>query len=349
MQGEQRGRSERPWAGYDLIPERVAVFEASGPLIFANAAWRTAGGPEDSTLLSSGDLATFIREAAASPALDPSFASLADHFQLLLSGESPGFDHECSGVSPSGRSLACRVRARRERRGRRQVVVVLHQDLSAERGAERELRRALADRETLLREVHHRVKNNLQVISSLLALQVRTLDSDSARRALADTRMRVRAIAAVHERLCESEDLARLDLGEYIKTIVPGIISSAAGGGPSLRLEMDVDTVFVGLDDAVRCGLIVNELVVNAIQHAFAHRADGVVTVRLRRLDAEHARLTVADDGVGLPDGIDPARVDSLGLHLASGLAQRLGGALQIERDRGTTFSVALRTTTMTP
>jgi two-component sensor histidine kinase len=222
--------------------------------------------------------------------------------------------------------------------------VVLHDDLSEQRRAEDGLRRALADRETLLREVHHRVKNNLQVISSLLALQVRTLETDDARRALADTRMRVRTIAAVHERLCESDDLASLDLGEYIRALVPSIMTSATGPAPVRRLEMHVDTVPVGLDDAVRCGLIVNELVMNAVKHAFPDRADGVVTVDLRRCGADHARLTVADDGVGLPEAVDPARVESLGLHLAAGLAQRLGGSLQVERGRGTTFSLEFRT-----
>jgi two-component sensor histidine kinase len=333
------------WARYDLLPERIAVFSARGVLVYANAAWQSARGPEACALLSATDLGEFVRRSRpGGEPPSPSDTSLRAQVGRLLSGDVDAFDHECACASMSGGPLACRARGRRHRVGRRDVLVVLHDDLSEQRRAEHELRRALADRETLLREVHHRVKNNLQVISSLLALQLRTLETEDARRALADTRMRVRTIAAVHERLCESDDLASLDLGEYIKAIVPGIMSSATGVAPVRRLEMHVDVVPVGLDDAVRCGLIVNELVVNAVKHAFRERADGVVTIGLRRTDAERARLTVADDGVGLPETIDPARVESLGLHLASGLAQRLGGSLQVERGRGTTFSLEFRT-----
>jgi two-component sensor histidine kinase len=241
--------------------------------------------------------------------------------------------------------MACRVRAQLHQVDGRKVLVVLHDDLSDRRLAEQDLRRALGDRESLLREVHHRVKNNLQVISSLLALQLRTLDSAPARAALLATRMRVRAIAAVHERLCESDELARLDLGEYIRGIVPGILSSSGGDGAMWRLDMKTDVALVSLDDAVRCGLIVNELVANAIEHGFKGRSEGRVSIELRRLDDERARLTVADDGVGLPRGVDPVRTDSLGLHLAAGLAQRLGSGLEVEREHGTAFSLVVRTT----
>jgi two-component sensor histidine kinase len=174
-------------------------------------------------------------------------------------------------------------------------------------------------------------------------MQLRTLDTDAARRAIRETRMRVRTIAAVHERLCESADLARLDLGEYIRTLVPAVFSSFAPSSTKLDLVIEADSVSVGLDDAVRCGLIVNELVSNALKHAFAGRATGRLLVRLERADGLRAALTVSDDGVGLPEGVNPLQGEGLGLHLATGLAQRMGGQLDLERDNGTTFRVFFR------
>jgi two-component sensor histidine kinase len=329
---------QRPvWDCLELLPARVAVFDDTGHLLFANGAWRAPAPGDPCGLLDTQDLSAYVdAHAEGSPA-----GEIATGFDRAVYGRQESFDAACQAP---GAEHTCRVRVVARRMGLRRVLVVTHDDLTDQRRAEQALQRVVADRERLLREVHHRVKNNLQIISSLLALQLRTLDSEAARRMAADMRMRVRTIAGVHERLCDSGDLAHLDLGEYIRSLVPGITSGLTPEGTDLDLSVATDTVVVGLDEAVRCGLIVNELVSNALEHAFLGRAHGRLRVELRRVDAGHAALVVADDGVGMAESIDPARAQSLGLHLVAGLAQRLGGAVEVTRGAGTTFRLVIVT-----
>jgi two-component sensor histidine kinase len=341
-----RGR----WDAYDLLPERIAVFDAHGRRLYTNPAWSRAMPHAGCPILGVDHL------AEVSPSVDAGGpggqqpttpdAQLSADIGRLVARQTDSFERDCS-CGGSAESVACRIRASSHQTGAKRVLVLVQEDLSEQRRVEQALRRVVADRETLLREVHHRVKNNLQIISSLLAMQLRTLDTDAARRAIRETRMRVRTIAAVHERLCESADLARLDLGEYIRTLVPAVFSSFAPSSTKLDLVIEADSVSVGLDDAVRCGLIVNELVSNALKHAFVGRPAGRLLVRLERAGELRAALTVSDDGVGLPESVNPLQGDGLGLHLATGLAQRMGGQLDLERDQGTTFRVFFRIPTL--
>jgi two-component sensor histidine kinase len=330
---------QRPiWDCLDLLPTRVALFDDTGQPVYANSAWRAPAPGDPCGLLSARDLASYIDAHPDGTAA----AEIATGFDRAVFGRQDAFEAACQAP---GAERTCRVRVVARRVGLRRTLVVTHEDVTDHRRAEQALQRVVADRERLLREVHHRVKNNLQIISSLLALQLRTLDSDAARRMAADMRMRVRTIAGVHERLCDSGDLAHLDLGEYIRSLVPGITSGLTPEGTELDLSIATDTVTVGLDEAVRCGLIVNELVSNALEHAFADRSRGRLRVELTRIDDSHAALVVADDGVGMPESIDPARAQSLGLHLVAGLAQRLGGAVEVTRGAGTSFRLVIETT----
>jgi two-component sensor histidine kinase len=337
--GRHAATAGRPWwAGYGLLQERIAVFDDRGRLVYANGPWQAGGLGTGCQLSACRDLHAVAGSAAGAevPGAVPGGALLS-----LAEGHAETLDRECS-CDLFGAAGACRIRATAQVVDGRRVVVVLQNDLSLQRRVERALRRVVADREALLREVHHRVKNNLQIILSLLAMQLRTLDTEQARRAVRDTRMRVRAIAAVHERLCDSDDLARLDLGEYVQALVPGIFASMSPEATRVDLQVACESVHVGLDDAVRCGLVVNELVSNALKYAFVGRGSGTLAIGLARVGTHRAELTVTDDGVGLPAHIDTAQAESLGLHLAAGLAQRLGGRLEVERRGGTTFRVSI-------
>jgi len=219
--------------------------------------------------------------------------------------------------------------------GRGSVCVV--QDVSDRMAMEERLRRSLAEKELLLREVHHRVKNNLQVISSLLDLQSSGIQDPETRRVYADSQARIRSMALIHQQLYGASDLDRIDLGAYV-TQLSGSLFQFHGGVGDIAFEADVDPVRLGLDKALSCGLIINELVTNALKHAFAPGEPGRVTVGLKAVNGL-CRLTVADTGRGLPDG--PAgRPGSLGMSLVEALCEQLDGELTVESGAGARFTL---------
>jgi PAS domain S-box-containing protein len=213
-----------------------------------------------------------------------------------------------------------------------------HTDIQARKEAEAALRRSLAEKEVLLREVHHRVKNNLQVVSSLLSMQARSAGG-VARDTFREAQARIRSMSLVHELLHRSRDLAHVDLPSYLDAVARGLEGSYAAGARKVTLVQEVAAVEVTADCAIPCGLVVNELVSNAYRHAFPGDRRGEVRLTVRQEPGGTLELTVADDGIGLPDGVDPDR--SLGLRIVRLLAeQQLRGRLEVARARGTRFTV---------
>jgi two-component sensor histidine kinase len=213
--------------------------------------------------------------------------------------------------------------------------------LERRRGDER-LRASLQEKEVLLKEIHHRVKNNLQIISSLLALQANQLGSDAHAAAFVESQNRVRAMALVHEDLYRSGDLARIRLAPHLAGLCAHLYRSYAVDPHRIALRLDVADVALTLDHAVPCGLVINELVSNALRHAFPGERTGAITVQLSTVPGGAYRLVVADDGVGLPAaaGRDPA-AGTLGLQLVDDLVEQLGGKLTIDRGaHGARFEV---------
>jgi two-component sensor histidine kinase/ligand-binding sensor domain-containing protein len=196
----------------------------------------------------------------------------------------------------------------------------------------------LREKEILLKEIHHRVKNNLQIVSSLLKLQAGAVEDPAARAAFHESEDRVRSMSMIHDRLYQADDMARIDLADYLRSLSAHLFRSYGVSQSRVRLRLDLDRVELGLDSAIPCGLLINELVSNALKHAFPDDKQGEVTVGLRAVDG-HLVLRVADDGVGLPDDRD-RRDGSLGLQLVHTLAEQLGGTLQQSGDPGTTFEV---------
>lgn len=204
----------------------------------------------------------------------------------------------------------------------------------------RELSSALKERSVLLQEIHHRVKNNLQVISSLINLQARQLSDDAGRRALEECQQRVQAIALIHQKLYQSKDCAEIAFSDYTKSLAKNIFHAAGVPPQAIRLALDVEDLTLSLDKAIPCGLILNELISNALKHAFPQGRHGSVSVGLRRSGAQQLLLAVADDGIGMPAGLDPQKTESLGLQLVSTLAEQLGGHLDVQRQNGTLCSI---------
>lgn len=217
-------------------------------------------------------------------------------------------------------------------------VAILFDDITAREQAAEALRQSLAERDALLKELHHRVKNNLQVITSLLEMQARQTADRQALSALSEARNRMTAIAAIHELLYQSGSFSEVDLAAYARRLLRHVVSLHDS---SSRIDASVagDGIRVDLARAVPLGLLLNELVSNAYKHAFRARTHGELRVALDELDGQ-LRLCVTDDGAGLPDGFDERPHQTLGLQLVRMLAKQLGGAVTFRSDRGTRVEV---------
>ncbi|QCO18436.1 GAF domain-containing protein (plasmid) [Azospirillum brasilense] len=198
----------------------------------------------------------------------------------------------------------------------------------------------LDEKEALLKEIHHRVKNNLQLVTSLLNLQARRIEDEAVAALFADSRDRVRSMALVHENLYRLGNFARVPMREHLESVCAHLLRAYARQAGAVRLETAMDDLQLDLDRAVPCGLIVNELVSNALKHAFPGGRGGVLGVVLA-VDGRECRLTVRDDGVGLPGGYDPDRMDTLGFQLIADLVAQLHGSLEYNPSTGTEFVVA--------
>jgi two-component sensor histidine kinase len=203
--------------------------------------------------------------------------------------------------------------------------------------SEQAMRRSLREKEVLLREIHHRVKNNLQVISSLLNLQAHALTDPAVRAIFNDSQKRVQSIALVHEKLHQSADLSHVDFEEYTAALLDNLFDTYDATERGVSPLIDVSGVRLAIDTAIPCGLIVNELVTNALKHGFPAGRQGEVRVILHE-EKDDLELVVADDGVGLPAGIDPRRTTSLGLDLVFTFAEQLGARVEVLREHGTAF-----------
>jgi two-component sensor histidine kinase len=203
---------------------------------------------------------------------------------------------------------------------------------------EDQLRASLREKEELLREIHHRVKNNFQVILSLLNLQGAAVHDPATLEMLQETQNRVRSMALIHERLHRSSTLVDVDFDEYTRSMTSQLIRSYAKGGIAVSLE--VDRIVLNMNSAIPLGLLLNELTSNAIKHGFPNGRTGTVNIALVRLPKNMISLTVADDGVGLPDSINWRSASTMGMTLIVGLAHQLDGSVEVDTTHGTKFTV---------
>lgn len=213
-------------------------------------------------------------------------------------------------------------------------------DISERKKNEEELKASLKVKEVLLKEVHHRVKNNLQVIYSLLSLQSGYVKDPQALEMFKECRDRVKSMALIHEILYRSKDLAKVDFGEYVNTLVANLNRSYKPKESRIDIKTDVGDTMLDLDVAIPCGLVINELVSNALKYAFTGRNSGLIEILLHQPEEGTYNLIVRDNGVGFPQSIDFRQTVTLGLQLVNTLAEQLDGKIQLKRDNGTEFII---------
>jgi PAS domain S-box-containing protein len=224
-----------------------------------------------------------------------------------------------------------------DQEGQRIGWVSVVRDITERKQAEDQLRSSLQEKELLLTEIHHRVRNNLAVVCGLLDLQAQASQDERVAAALGESRQRVHSIVRVHEQLYRARDLARVDMEAYVSDL--GSHLRRVYDRPMVAFGVDAAGVSLGIGQAVPCGLLVNELLSNAFCHAFQAGQRGEVSAALRSED-EDVVLTIRDSGTGLPEGLETEHPTSLGLQLVRTLVDQLSGTLRVERGEGTTFRV---------
>jgi two-component sensor histidine kinase/DNA-binding NarL/FixJ family response regulator len=213
-------------------------------------------------------------------------------------------------------------------------------EIAERKKVEERLKASLEEKEVLLREVHHRVKNNLQIVSSLLDLQYFNINDKQAVQALRATQDRIKSMALVHEKLYLTTDVANIDFTIYLESLTEHLCNSYLIDPEQVSLVIDVENVKLSIDKAIPCGLIINELVSNSLKYAFPQGRQGIVAIRLHEDEKGILILSVTDDGVGLPAGMDFSRTGSMGLQLVNLLTRQLRGEISLSNEKGTAFTI---------
>lgn len=219
----------------------------------------------------------------------------------------------------------------------------LQRELTERMLAELQLKKSLREKDVLLKEIHHRVKNNLQIISSLIYLQSRHVKDSQTLQMFQDSQNRVRSMAFIHEKLYNSKDLARIDFADYIRSLVSHLFNSYHLVSSKIKLKIEVKDVALNIDTAIYCGLIINELVSNSLKYAFKPDQPGSISILLEQQGLQDYVLLVADNGTGLPPSMNLENIGSLGLQLVTNLTEQLNGKLEYSNDGGTRFKITFR------
>jgi PAS domain S-box-containing protein len=213
-------------------------------------------------------------------------------------------------------------------------------DITERKLAEEQILSALKEKEILLKEIHHRVKNNLQVVASMLHLQAGYIKDREARILFEESQKRVESMAILHEKLYRSKDLARIDFREYVVDLAGNLLTLNTDKASRIEMKVDIEGVILDINNSIPCGLIINELASNALAHAFPDGRKGRIDISMRSGSGGRIGLTVRDNGTGFPEDIDFRNTASLGMQLVTSLVKQLGGLIEMDRTEGTSFSI---------
>ncbi len=230
------------------------------------------------------------------------------------------------------------------------VYHCIWRDITERKQAEEKIKVSLKEKEVLLSEIHHRVKNNMQVITSLLKLQADKIEDKKYADMLQESQNRIRSMALIHVQLYQSKDFANIDFGEYIKSLVDELFVSYGIDTNRVKLNIEIKDVSFDLENAIPCGLIINELVSNSLKHAFPQGKEGKINISLRSFNEDDFELSVSDDGAGIPEDLDIEQPDTMGFNLVKVLAgHQLDGKIELNRTEGTQFKIKFKRTAYKP
>jgi len=265
-----------------------------------------------------------------------------DKFKALIEGKSvPLYVRKARRRDGTEFPVEINVSLVRDPNGIPLFIQSIVRDISERVKTEEAIRSALREKETLLREVHHRVKNNMQIIVSLLRLQSHQIKEDALREMFRISQARIQSMALIHEKLYQSRDLAGIDFGAYVEVLAAYLRSSAGSDASRVGIEIHIHGVSLDINRAIPCGLIINELVTNALKYAF-HLPGTAARIRIAMSRMKNGRfsLTISDNGVGLPESVSLEKPETLGLQIVADLVRQLDGRLAVDRAGGTTFRI---------
>ena len=228
----------------------------------------------------------------------------------------------------------------RDSNGKFQYNITIIENITEPKRAEERIKAALKEKDILLKEIHHRVKNNLQIITSLLNLQSGYIQDEKTLEMLRESQDRIRSMAFIHEKLYRSGDLAQIHFDEYIRELTSHLVRSYGIDPEVIELKIQAQQILLDIDMAIPCGLIINELISNSLKHAFPDVMKGQICIDLHSVNHQGFQLTVSDNGMGFPRGLDFRNTQSLGLQLVNTLVEQLEGTIELDNDNGTTFEI---------
>jgi PAS domain S-box-containing protein len=315
----------------DATPEGIVVVDEQGSIVEVNSALESMFGYTRGQLIGQpGDM--LVSDADKDTVQTYRLRYAAAPEEMLTRGA--GRDLEA--VRSDGKRFPAQIGLSPYRLGDQLRLIATVRDVTEQRAVERRMETSLREKEVLLREVHHRVKNNMAVMSSLFYLQQRHAKDDDTVRVFRESASRVRSMAMVHEVLYRSSDLSAVDFSRYLESLVEHLANVYRGSLPGVALELVIEPIRLSLDQAVPCGLLLNEVLTNAFKHAFVDGAAAVLRVQARERDGE-VHIEIADNGVGVPDALSPEKMQTLGMRLMQALTEQLDGSLTTERqERGT-------------
>jgi PAS domain S-box-containing protein len=221
-------------------------------------------------------------------------------------------------------------------------AIIASQDITEHKKADEKIEKSLKEKTVLLQEIHHRVKNNLQIVASLLNLQSRRIKDKESLEMLQATRKRVFSMALVHERLYRSENFARIDFCKYIEEMTVHLLSFHRDKMEKVRYEKDIKKTIIDINKAVPLGLILNELITNALKHAFPKDREGKIKIKFNKKGSRY-NLIISDDGIGFPKDLDFRKAESMGLTLITSLVNQIDGEIKLDRSKGTSFKIRFK------
>ncbi|WP_048190188.1 histidine kinase dimerization/phosphoacceptor domain -containing protein [Methanobacterium sp. SMA-27] len=256
--------------------------------------------------------------------------------------EQKPFSNDYRLIRPDGtvRILSSKGEVITDPNGKPLRIVGTEQDITEHKIAEEKIKSSLKEKEMLLQEIHHRVKNNLQVISSLLRLQSRFIKDQNSIDIFKETQNRVRSIAILHEKLYQSDNLAKIKIDEYVKILAEDLMYFYELEESNINMILDIDDVSLNIETAIPCGLLINEMVANSLKYAFPNQKNGEIKIELHSNNEDQFNLTVGDNGVGIPKEIDPEKAETFGMQLIKYLTKQLKGTIELDNNNGTKYQL---------
>ena len=316
-------------------PECVKLIDEECRLISMNPTGLAMIGAEEADAL--------IGQSVLPIVMEEHRQAFADFTREVCRGKGGSLTFEIQGMKGARRWLESHAVPFHDTRNNRTVLLGVTRDITERKLAEDGLRQALADKDVLIKEVHHRVKNNLMIIQSLLKLQQSEVHDEGSRKRFEESSNRVRSMGMIHEMLYKSGDLKSIDFAEYAGGLVRSLVRGSAFGATNVRLDFEVEHLPMDVDTIIPCGLILNELVTNALKYAFPSGKKGVLSVKCSKGEDGIITLAVKDNGPGLPDGFELYGSETLGMRLISALASQIKAEVEVSDEGGTSFTLRFK------